>query len=265
MESQNLRKLTGFILACALVGGASEPALARGRAGGARTGSFGRQGSYTGAQGRTSSAQGQGTWSRGQGMRSRNYEGTRTGPGGQTQQVERNQNATRTGQNSWHRDGGQTVTGANGQTRTRTSSGDGTIQKTENGYTKSYDGTVTTNKGQVINVDRGVDVTKNADGTVSKDRSVDYTNSEGASLGSGQSSSLRTPGQGTTTTGSYTNGRGNSSTYEGSSTPSGDHGVNHQQTWTGAQGQTRSSAGQARWQYVDGRWVRSYEGGATTP
>ncbi len=257
--------ISGLLLVAALAGTLTEIAEARGgRAGGGRaranSGSFQRQGTRTGAQGNTSTHAGQGTWSRGNGSYARNYDGTRTGPNGQSQQVNRNQNVTKTGDNSYQRDGSHTVTGANGESRTRTTSGQGTVQKTDSGYTKSYDGTITTDKGKVINVDRSTEATRNADGTVSKDRSVEYTDSSGNALGTGQSNSVRTPGQGTTTTGSYTNAKnGNTSTYQGSTTPSGEGGYGHTSTWTGAQGNSRTTNANARWQYIDGKWVKSVQ------
>jgi len=261
MSKRNL--LNGVILALALVGMVSEPALARGRGrGGARTtaprsGSFDRSGGFTNRNGQSGSYQGQGTWTRGQGRASRDYEGTRMGPRGNTQQVQRNENVTRTGNNTWSRDGSQTVTGANGESRTRSHSGEGSVQRTNDGYVRDYDGTITTQNGKTVNVDKQVDVSKNADGTVNKDRSVEYTNAQGEALGSGQSNTVRTPGQGTQTTGSFTNQRnGNTSIYEGATTPSGEGGYDHQQVWTGPQGQQRSSNSRVRWQYVNGQWVR---------
>lgn len=259
MSKRNL--FNGVMLALALAGMVSEPVLARGRGGARasapRSGSFDRSGGFTNRNGQSGSYQGQGTWNRGQGRASRNYEGTRTGPRGNTQQVQRNENLTRTGSNTWTRNGSQTVTGANGESRTRSHSGEGSVQRTGDGYVRDYDGTITTQNGKTVNVDKQVDVSKNPDGTVSKDRSVEYTNAQGEALGSGQSNTVRTPGQGTQTTGSFTNQQnGNTSTYEGSSAPSGEGGYDHQQTWTGSQGQQRSSNSRVRWQYVNGQWVR---------
>lgn len=187
----------GVILALALAGMVSGPALARGRGRGAspqvapRSASFERCGGFTHRSGQSGSYQGQGTWTRAQGRASRNYEGTRMGPRGNTQQVQRNQNLTRTGNNTWTRDGSQTVSGAHGQSRTRSHSGQGSGQRTHDGYVREYDGTITTHKGKTVQVDKQVDVSKNADGTVTRDRSVEYTNAQGEALGGSQSSTTR--------------------------------------------------------------------------
>lgn len=265
------RKLISLVAGLVLIGGGfSEPALARGR-GGARSapaagraqpksGTFQRQGTATGSQGKTGTYQGQGSWQRGEGTYNRQYEGTRTGPNGNTQQVNRQQNVTRTGENTYKREGSQSVTGADGQTRTRSHSGEGSVQKTDDGYTRSYDGTVTNSKGQTVNVDREVDVSKNADGTVTKERSTEVSSPEGTPLRSGESTTVITPGQGSQTSGSHTNHvNGGTSTYEGSSTRT-EGGLDHQGSWTGPQGNTRTQNARVRWQYVDGRWVRMVEG-----
>ncbi len=175
--------------------------------------------------------------------------------------MNRHENVTKTGQGTWSREGGQTVTGPDGQTRTRSHAGEGSVQKTEDGYTRSYDGTITNSKGKTINVDRDVDVSRNADGTVTKERSVDYSHPDGTLLRSGDSTTLITPGQGAQTTGSRTNHvNGQTSTYEGSRTRT-EGGYDHQGSWTGPQGNTRTRNAGVRWQYVDGRWVRMVEGG----
>lgn len=297
---QSKRTLAGVVLSLVLVGGAlSEPALARGR-GGARptrptraqggtwnrqgtlqgsrqgnpgtfrsggswsrqgqSGTFQRQGSSTGPQGKTGTYQGQGSWQRGEGTYRRQYDGTRTGPNGQTQQVNREHNVQRTGENTYSRQGSQTVTGSNGESRTRSYEGQGSVQKTDDGYTRNYDGTITNARGQQVNVDRSVDVSKNADGTVTKDRSVDYSHPDGTPLRSGESNTVITPGQGSQTDGSWTNHvKDQTSTYQGSRTRT-EGGYDQQGTWTGPQGNTRSQNSRVRWQYVDGRWVRMVEG-----
>ena len=235
----------------------SAPVLARpgggGRAAGPRpSGTQSRQGSFTGPQGHTGQFQGQSTVTRQPGSYQKQYEGTRTAPNGQTSSVERQTSVQKTGDNSWHRDSSQSVTGADGQTRTRSQSGDTTVQKTDDGFTRSYDGTRTNAQGQTVNVSREVDVSKNADGTVTKDRSSEVTGQDGAVLGTGQSTTTITPGQGSTTTGSHTQRDGATRTYEGSRTQDSSGAWTGERTVTGPEGRTST----ARWQYLDGRWVK---------
>ena len=181
------------------------------------TGSYNRSGTVQGANGRGGTWQGSGTRTREKGSFQNNYQGTRTNNKGQTSTVDRDNNVTKTGPGSWHRDTTQSVTGPNGKTRTTTASGDGSVKKTENGYEKTYNGTVTNSKGQTVDVNKQVDVTKNADGTVTKERTVDYSTPEGKPLGETKSTTTVTPGQGSKTEGTYTNEKnGNVRTYNGS-------------------------------------------------
>ena len=201
----------------ALVCGSVEARPGGGRA--PRSGGSTRQGSVTGANGRTGTYQGQNSWTRGNGSAQNNYQGTRTNGKGQTSTVNRQQNVTKTGDNTFHRDGSQTVTGPNGKTRTSTSTGEGSVQKTDNGYTKTYEGTRTNANGKTVEVDKTVNVQKNADGTVTKEREVDYSKPTGEALGTSKSTTTVTPGQGSTTTGTYTNQNGKTWTGEGTRTP----------------------------------------------
>jgi hypothetical protein len=200
----------------ALVCGSVEARPGGGRA---RAGSNTRSGSVTRPNGRTGTFQGQNTWTRGQGNAQNSYQGTRTNAKGQSSTVNRQQNVTKTGDNTFHRDGSQTVTGPNGKSRTSTASGDGTVQKTDNGYTKTYEGTRTNANGKTVEVDKTVNVQKNADGTVTRDREVEYSKPTGEALGTSKTSTTHTPGQGSTTTGTYTNQNGKTWTGESTRTP----------------------------------------------
>lgn len=248
----NRSNLLGLLLVTGMVTLPVSEAWARGRSGAVRTPRG--TGSY---QGTSSGSRQPGSWQR-------NYQGTRTGAQGNTSQVERASNFNRTGRNTYEKNAQQTITGPNGQTRTSQAQGAGTVTRTENGYQKSYEGTITTDKGKTVDVDRTAEVTKNGDGTRTKETTATYTNQQGQSkivdrnatgardqdgttsvdrdvtvsngqgevLGTGQSSTTHSPGQGSQTSGSYTNSQGNS--------------------W--------SQQGQAKWQWVDGKWVRVYSG-----
>ena len=167
---RNFTLLSAVILGAGLL--LAMPAEARGgrgaRTGGgmqarpqARTGgNWGNQGTYTGPRGNTGSWQGTNSTTRGQGTVQNQYQGTRTGPNGQNSEVNRNTTVNQTGTNSWHRDTQQTVTNPNGQTRSWEAQGDGSVNKTSNGYEKTYNGTITNSKGQTTDVNRTTGGTK---------------------------------------------------------------------------------------------------------
>lgn len=225
------------------------------------------------------------------------YQGTRTGPAGQTSTVQRQNSTQRTGPNTWQRNGQQTVTNPNGASRTRQSSGTGSVNRTDNGYQKTYNGTWTNSRGNTTTVNRNQDVqrnpdgsitrdgdatytnqngktlnvdssstsTKNADGTWTTDRDATVTNGQGQTLGTGQSTTTRTPGEGTQTTGSYQNQQGGTWQYDGSTTRVAPGQVEYEGTRTNPQGTSRTTTGTARWQYINGRWVRMGEVTTGTP
>ncbi|MBS2038545.1 hypothetical protein JST97_26430 [bacterium] len=301
-----------FTLLSAVILGADflfcAPAEARGRGGRtggglqgrpaqARSGSWGRQGTYTGPRGNTGSWQGTNNTTRGQGTFQNQYQGTRTGPNGQTSDVNRNTTVNQTGTNSWHRDTQQTVTSPNGQQRSWEAQGNGSINKTSNGYEKNYNGTFTNSKGNTTDVNRTTDVTKNADGSVTRDKTSTYTNENtgktwevdkssttsndgqgvwttnrdssvtgpnGQTMGTGQSTTTGQRGQGTQTTGSWTNQNGQSWQYQGSSTHPQAGETDHTQTVTNPNGQARTTNSTAKWQQVNGQWVRVYDGQTTS-
>ena len=270
------------MLGCLLLAGLTLAAPGVQARGGARTGSGTRQGTST--------------TTRQPGSAQRQYQGTRTGAQGNTSTVNRTTDVNRTGKNTYSKETQQTVTGPNGQQRSWEAQGTGTVQKTETGAQKTYQGTITNSKGNTTDVNRTTDVTKNGDGSVTRDTNATYTNDNGQSktvdrtststknadgtvtteresthtngqgevLGTGQSTTVRTPGEGSETTGSYTNSQGNSWNYEGQNTRTEPGTVEHSQTVTNPTGQQRTSTGTARWQYVDGKWVRIYSG-QTTP
>jgi hypothetical protein len=189
------------------------------------------------------------------------------------------------------------VTNPNGQTRSWEAQGNGSVQKSSNGYEKTYNGTITNNKGQTTDVNRTTDVTKNANGSVTRDTTSTYTNEStgktrevdqnstttregqgvwnttrdstvkgdnGQVLGTGQSTTTTTRGQGTQTTGSWTDQKGQSWQYQGSSTHPQAGETDHTQTVTNPNGQSRITNSTARWQQVNGQWVRVWDG-QTTP
>ncbi len=240
-----------------------EPVQARPSRGG-RSGSYQRQGTRTrtnaDGQARTRSQQGQGTWQRNSEGGSRTYNGTVTGANGREGQVERNSNWNRTengrernwehtttapngqertvegtsttthnGDGTYDRDSSRTVTGPNGESRTSTASGSGTVNRTEDGVTRSYQGTQTNSNGDVFDVNRDGQWTRNGDGTVTESRSHQVTDSQGQMVRSGES------------TGTWTQGQGG----ERNSTYSNRHGSGNRN---------------ARWVYQDGRWVRQVQG-----
>lgn len=251
--NMNLKALTFTLLTIALLG-----ATVQARPGRApRTGGHSRQGTFSNGRG-TGSYQGQSTSTRGGGALHQQYEGTRTGPRGKTQQVERTNDVHKTGDNSFHRDSSQSVTGANGQTRTRTESGDATVKKTENGYEKDYQGTITNGKGQTVDVNRQVDVTKNADGTVTKERSSEYSKPDGTPLRSGESTTTGTPGHGSATSGTWTNDvTGKTGSYASNTTRTGAGAHTTESTATGPNGNSGSAVTNSRWKFVDGKWIRT--------
>lgn len=216
------------------------------------------------ARPRGGSRQGTVTRQRQPGQAQRTYQGTRTGAQGKTSQVNRNNTTQRTGPNTFSREGQQTVTGPNGQQRTQQSQGTGSVQRTENGYSKTYDGTITNDRGKTVDVNRTTDVTKNADGTKSRDSTGTYTNSQGQVIGTGQSNSTYTPGQGTETSKSYTNSQDKTWNYEGQSSQVAPGQREMQGTVTNPQGNSRGVQGRVRWQKIDGKWVKMTEG-STTP
>lgn len=263
-----------------------------GRTGG---GGFSRQGTVNTARG-AGQWGGTGTVQRSPGTVQSNYQGTRTGANGQTSTVERTNLLNRTGKNSWSRDTQQSVTGPNGQTRSWQAQGNGSVQKTENGHQKTYEGTITNNKGNTTDVNRTTDVTKNADGSVTRQTEATYTNEQtgkthevdrtstttknegggttttrsstlqdgnGNVMGTGQSTTVHTPGEGYESNGSYTNSQGKTWQYEGESHRTEPGTWEHSQTTTNPEGKTRSSTATAKWQYVDGKWVKVTEGTVT--
>ena len=212
-----MKKLLGIALVAGLLA-LPMTATARPRGGGG----YNRSGSVQGANGHGGSWQGKGTWNRQNGTATGTYQGTRTNNQGKTSTVNRETDVTKTGTNSWHRNTNETVTGPNGQTRSWKASGDGSVQKTTNGYEKTYNGTVTNSKGKTVDVKKEVDVTKNADGTVTKTRTVDYSTPDGKPLSESKSTTTITPGQGSKTEGTWTNEKnGNVRTYNSSSTWTG--------------------------------------------
>ena len=272
--------------------------LAEARGRGGRTGSTGRQGSYTGPRGNTGTWQGTNTTTRSPGTVQNQYQGTRTGANGQSSQVNRSTTVNQTGSNSWQRNTQQSVTGPNGQTRSWEAQGNGSVNKTENGYQKTYDGTITNSRGNTTDVNHTTDVTRNADGSVTRDKNSTYTNEttgktwevdktstttpngqggftttrdssvtapDGQVVGTGQSTTTGQKGQGTQTTGSWTNQNGQSWQYEGQTLHPESGQADHSQTVTTPTGQQRTTTGTAKWQKINGQWVRVVEAQSTTP
>lgn len=253
-------------LGVALVAG-SLPAQAGPRGGGrggaarAKSGSYSKSGSYqrTNRNGKTRSAtsQGTGTWTRNRGQRSHQYRGTVTGQNGKSAEVERGTTLKRTGGNTYSKESRQTWTGPEGNSRTRSQEGTGEVNRTDDGWNKSYEGTYTTGKGETYNVSKEADHSRNEDGSRTTERDVTVTNSAGQTVGSGSASTNAVPGQGTTTTGTVTGPSGTRG-YEGSTTP-GEGGWMHQGTWSNEEGQVVRQ-GETTWKWVDGRWTKVSSG-----
>lgn len=232
-----MRNMSSFAailgLTLIFVVGVQEDAEAQRRGGRSRTGTYQR----TNSQGQTRS----GTWSqnrqreRGKNYRKANSE-TQVNTERGTWKRERNNSVERTGEGSYDRSWERTTTSPNGTSRTWEGQGSGTVERTEGGSTRTYQGTATSPKGNEYGVDKVTTRTKTDSGW-EKSTTKTVTDSDGNVVGSGERNSVGTQGEGVTTTGSWTNEN---------------------------QG-TRSR--QARWQYIDGRWVRSGEnsdGGSST-
>ena len=149
----------------------------------------------------------------------------------------------RTGENTYDRDWSRTTTDSQGQSRTRTGEGSGTVEKTDSGFTRTYQGTTTTPNGQQYNVSKTAETVK-TDSGLERDTTRTVTDSAGNVVGTGQSHTDGVKGQGTTTTGSWTGSAGQTSTYEGQ-TQRGEDGLDRTWMTTGPEGQTRS--GESHW------------------
>lgn len=178
---------------------------------------------------------------RASGTRTVNREGQATTPRGNVNTQSTNR-LERTGTNTYDRDWSHSTTGPNGQTRTATGEGSGTVQKTDGGVTKTYQGTATTQNGQTYNVSKTAETTKTETG-FERDATRTVTDSDGNVVGSGDSHTTGVKGEGTTTTGSWT-GPAGTSTYDGQSQRDGDT-VNHTWMTTGPDGGSRS--GESTW------------------
>ncbi len=198
------------------------------------------------------------TWSKEGNSATKDYSKTVTNQNGQSKTVEGSTTWTNNGDGTYNKEGSRSVTGPNGETRTGTTSGSGSVTKTENGVSKTYNGTLTNGQGQSYDVNRQADYSRNGDGTGSRNGSHSLTDSDGNVVRSGNSSTLYTPGQGTETTGSRTNSQG-TRYYEGSNQRTEDGRV-YNGAVTNGQGETLQERN-VRWQYVDGRWVKTAEGG----
>lgn len=210
------------------------------------------------------------------------YQGTRTGPNGQSSQVNRATNLNRTGRNSWQRETQQTVTGPGGRQRSWEAQGNGNVNKAENGYQKTYNGTLTNGRGQTNDVNRTINLTRDTNSSITRDKSSTYTNEttgkswevdksatttrdgeggfttsrdssvtapEGRTLGTGHSTTAGQKGQGIRTTGSWTNQAGQSWQYEGQSHHPQAGEADHTQTVTTPTGRQRTTTGTAKWQH----------------
>lgn len=237
----NARKsLTALGLVLALLISSQGEAQAQRRGGGsrARTGTVTR----TGAKGTSTGTVRTGVQNnRSTGTRTVNREGQASTPRGQVN-GQGTSTIQRTGTNTYDRDWTHTTTGPNGQTRTATGQGSGTVQKTDTGVSKTYQGTTTAPNGQTYNVSKNAETTRTETG-FERDASRTVTDSEGNVVGSGESHTTGVKGEGTTTTGTWT-GPAGSSTYEGQSQRDGDT-VNHTWMTTGPNGNTRN--GESTW------------------
>ena len=242
-----------FGLALVLLVGVQEDAEAQRRGGRSRSGSYQR----TNARGQAKS----GTWStKRQTERGQNYRNTNRQTDVNTERGtwkrERNNRVERTGENTYDRSWDQTTTSPNGRERTWKGEGSGTVERTDNGHTRTYEGTVTTPRGQEHNVDKVTTRTKTDTGW-EKSTTKTVTDSQGNVIGSGERNSVGTKGEGVTTDGTWTNERnGNTTTYNGSSQKT-DEGWERNREYSNSNG-TRNR--QVRWQYVDGQWVRTGTG-----
>jgi hypothetical protein len=167
---------------------------------------------------RTRSHEGRGEVNKTENGVSKSYEGTRTNPKGETSTVNRESNFSKTGEGTYERSGSQTVTGADGSERTRSHEGSGTVEKTDTGYTKSYDGTRTNPNGETVNVNKTKEVNKTEEG-VTIDRTHTVTDDSGQTLRDGSSTTVKNQdGVNTTFEGSRTNKDGTNSTVNGERT-----------------------------------------------
>lgn len=238
----NARKsLSTICLGLVLLVGFHSEALAQRRGGGgnrARTGTATR----TGPRGTsTGSSQTRVQNDRASGTRTVNREGQATTPRGQ-RSTQGTNTVEKTGKNTYDREWSNSTTGPNGQTRTSSGQGSGTVQKTDTGVTHTYEGTTTAPNGQTYNVSKSSETTK-TDSGFERDASRTVTDSAGNVVGSGESHTTGVKGEGTNTTGSWT-GTAGTTTYEGQSQRDGDA-VNHTWMTTAPTGQSRT--GESTW------------------
>jgi hypothetical protein len=241
-----------FLLSLVLVLGSHLEAQAQRRGGGQRSGTYQR----TNASGKSS----QGTWQstrqteRGRGYRDHQRNSNLNTERG-TINRERNSRTERTGEQTYQRQWNQTTTGPNGDSRTWSGEGSGSVQRAENGATRDYQGTVTTPKGQEYGVDKSATTTKTDDGW-ERSQSKTVTDSNGNVVGTGQSHTSGGQGQGIETTGSWTNhNRDQTTDYHGTTIRSED-GPYSEREWSNQQGRYSRDV---RWRYVNGQWVREQE------
>jgi hypothetical protein len=147
-----------------------------------------------------------------------------------------------TGQGSYDREWSRTTTDPNGKSRTWTGEGSGNVDRTENGLTRTYEGTTTAPNGQEYTVNKTAETVKTETG-FERDATRTVTDSSGNVIGTGESHTTGVRGEGTTTTGSWT-GRQGTSTYQGQS-QRGEDGVDHTWMLTGPNGRTGS--GESHW------------------
>ena len=237
-----------------------EQAEAQRRGGRSRSGNYQR----TNARGQSPNGtwQGHRNWERGKGYRKSQAGQQAETPRG-TFSRQRNSSTERTGDNTYNRRWDTTKTGPNGNSRTWKGEGSGTVERTDNGYTNSYQGTATSPRGQEYGVDKTTTRSKTDDGwQKSTDRTV--TDSNGNVIGTGSSTSTGAKGEGVTTDGSWTHQKSGRTTDYNGSTYRTDDGLQRDQSISSPNNTYSRSR---RWRYVDGQWVRYSEntrGGSST-
>lgn len=218
----------------ALLLGISEPSQAQRQGGSQRSGTYQRTGPRGGSQSGTT--QGYRTWERGTGYRKSTGESKLSTQRGEVSN-QRASETTRTGKNSYDRSWDSTTTGPAGRSRSWEGQGSGTVKRTDSGFSKDYNGSVTSPKGEVYTVDKSTDKTKTESGWEST-TSKSVTDSQGNPVLSGERESEAKRGEG----------------------------VESNTTWTNPE--TGVSGGAtARFRYENGQWVREKEsslGGSST-
>lgn len=263
---QITKYFTVFGLAALLVLSQSDASMAQRKGGRSRSGTVNR--TNRSGQTHTGNWQGHRSWEKGKGYRSSQGNTSVTTDRG-TWNNQRQNNVTRTGDNTYDRNWNSTTTGPNGNSRTWQGQGSGQVQRTDNGYTKTYEGTATGPKGQEYNIDKTATGTKTDDGW-QRSNSTTVTDSQGNPVGTSQHNSTTSHGEdggwqrNADTT--VTNGAGNV-VGSGQHTTTGGQGQGTETngSWTGRNGHTTDY--NSKWEYVDGQWVRTgtnSNGGSST-